>query len=92
MLKVSYKRQGVRHDQPEAFVMPLRSAGASGRLEAVRAQRWLPRFVDSPAPAAEAGGISAMDLRSARNIANWSNYLPADCVDAMVSLGWDRTT
>jgi hypothetical protein len=64
--------------------MSVRFAGASGRLKAVRAQRWLPRFVDSPAP--------AMDARSANNIADWSSYLPADCVDAMVSLGWDRTT
>ncbi len=29
--------------------------------------------------------------RSANNIANWSSYLPADCVAVMVSLGWDRT-
>jgi hypothetical protein len=30
--------------------------------------------------------------RSAKNIANWSTYLPADCVAVMVSQGWDRTT
>jgi len=72
--------------------MSIRFAGASGNLKVVRAQRWLPRFVDSPAPAAAASGNGAMDARSANNIANWSSYLPADCVDAMVSLGWDRTT
>jgi hypothetical protein len=27
-----------------------------------------------------------------KNIAAWSSYLPADCVDLMVSPGWDRTT
>jgi hypothetical protein len=35
--------------------------------------------------------MGAVD-RSANNIANWSTYLPADCVAVMVSLGWDRTT
>jgi len=30
--------------------------------------------------------------RSAKNIAEWSTYLPSDCVAVMVSLGWDRTT
>jgi hypothetical protein len=29
--------------------------------------------------------------RSAKNIENWSAYLPAECVAVMVSLGWDRT-
>ena len=30
--------------------------------------------------------------RSTENIADWTSYLPADCVETMVSLGWDHTT
>jgi hypothetical protein len=30
--------------------------------------------------------------RSMRNIADWSSYLPQDCVTTMISLGWDRST
>jgi hypothetical protein len=30
--------------------------------------------------------------RSAQNIAAWRSYLPADCVAAMVRMGWDYST
>jgi hypothetical protein len=30
--------------------------------------------------------------RSAMNIAVWSSYLPADCVETMIMMGWDKTT
>lgn len=30
--------------------------------------------------------------RSARNIALWRSYLPADCVRTMIRMGWDQTT
>jgi hypothetical protein len=30
--------------------------------------------------------------RSTENIADWTSYLPADCIETMVSLGWDHTT
>jgi hypothetical protein len=28
--------------------------------------------------------------RSAENIRLWMSYLPSECVDAMIKLGWDR--
>jgi hypothetical protein len=59
--------------------------------DAVRASHWLSRYVTHPAAVA-ACGISVARERSARNIADWSSYLPADCVEVMVSLGWDRTS
>jgi hypothetical protein len=31
-------------------------------------------------------------VRSAGNIKLWNSYLPYDCVDTMIKLGWDRTT
>ncbi len=31
-------------------------------------------------------------VRSARNIAAWRSYLSAACIDAMIKMGWDRTT
>jgi hypothetical protein len=33
----------------------------------------------------------ADDERSAKNVSQWTSYLPKDCVDAMVKSGWDRT-
>lgn len=30
--------------------------------------------------------------RSAQNIVLWKSYLPADCVEMMVEMGWDYST
>ena len=30
--------------------------------------------------------------RSVRNIATWRSYLPTACVQAMIRMGWDRST
>jgi hypothetical protein len=30
--------------------------------------------------------------RAAQNISQWTSYLPPDCVKAMITMGWDRTT
>jgi hypothetical protein len=30
--------------------------------------------------------------RSARNILQWKAYLPHDCIERMIAMGWDRTT
>jgi hypothetical protein len=57
---------------------------------AARAAHWLSRFVTHP-EAVATSGISVLKDRSSRNIAEWSGYLPADCVAAMVARGWDRT-
>jgi hypothetical protein len=36
------------------------------------------------------GNISAADAaRSAENIRIWRSYLPKDCVDTMIKMGWD---
>jgi hypothetical protein len=32
------------------------------------------------------------NVRSAGNIQLWQCYLPEDCVDTMIKLGWDQTT
>jgi hypothetical protein len=29
---------------------------------------------------------------SAGNVESWNAYLPADCVNTMVKMGWDQTT
>ncbi len=36
--------------------------------------------------------VTVPQARSARNIADWSSYLPADCVTRMVALGWHQST
>jgi hypothetical protein len=30
--------------------------------------------------------------RSVKNILDWNSFLPAECVKAMVRMGWDYTT
>lgn len=53
-------------------------------------QQQLPDAFEAPAPAA---GMQACDAaRSKWNIAEWSSYLPADCVNTMISMGWDVST
>jgi hypothetical protein len=32
------------------------------------------------------------DQRSADNIQQWREYLPADCISRMIDMGWDITT
>jgi hypothetical protein len=32
------------------------------------------------------------EVRAAENIAQWQSYLPADCVDRMIEMGWHVTT
>jgi hypothetical protein len=34
----------------------------------------------------------AYKARSNRNIGAWREFLPDDCVTAMIKMGWDRTT
>jgi hypothetical protein len=47
---------------------------------------------ESVAAAMAPSGGTPAGTRASKNIADWSEYLPADCVSAMVSFGWDRTT
>jgi hypothetical protein len=32
------------------------------------------------------------NLRSVKNILVWRSYLPEDCVNTMIQMGWDQTT
>jgi hypothetical protein len=41
--------------------------------------------------AADAETTAGQGARSVANIALWNTYLPKDCVDSMISLGWDAT-
>ena len=34
----------------------------------------------------------AEQARSVANIISWRCYLPADCVNAMIAMGWDLST
>ncbi|MEP6885729.1 MAG: hypothetical protein ABJC66_13360 [Gammaproteobacteria bacterium] len=56
-------------------------------------------FAESPpesSDAIEAAAPTPMQAcdaaRSRQNIEQWSSYLPADCVKAMISMGWDVNT
>jgi hypothetical protein len=52
-----------------------------------RASRRTPHYVSIQVP------LRAADARrSVQNILQWNGYLPADCVKAMVRMGWDFTT
>ncbi|HME40370.1 MAG TPA: hypothetical protein VKG63_15545 [Steroidobacteraceae bacterium] len=49
-----------------------------------------------PSPAADAVVKAASDAadraRSEENILKWKSYLPADCVESMIAMGWDVST
>jgi hypothetical protein len=36
--------------------------------------------------------IGVNSMRSAGNIRLWKLYLPEDCINTMIEMGWDRTT
>jgi hypothetical protein len=85
----AFRAQAIRSIPDVPVVMSAGIVRGSGSVKASRSPHWLSRFVTYPTAAS---GIGEKDEQSARNIADWSSYLPADCVDMMVSLGWDRTT
>jgi hypothetical protein len=37
-------------------------------------------------------GRAADIERSERNVPLWRSYLPPDCVNTMIKMGWDRST
>ncbi len=88
----AFRAQLIRTIPAMPVVISRQFVGAAGRSKAVRAPHWLSGFLTSPAAVAASPVVSPIDDRAAKNIANWSSYLPADCVEVMVSLGWDRTT
>jgi hypothetical protein len=46
---------------------------------------------DAPAPPGV--GVGHTDIvRSEENILRWMAYLPQDCIEAMIRMGWDVTT
>ena len=46
---------------------------------------------DAPAPAGVVDS-NADVARSEANILRWMAYLPQDCIEAMIRMGWDVTT
>jgi hypothetical protein len=51
-------------------------------------------FTRSANSKAELVGQSATlaGVRAAGNIELWQSYLPENCVDTMIKMGWDQTT
>jgi hypothetical protein len=47
-------------------------------------------FIDAAAQSHDA--VSAEELRSEKNILRWQAYLPQDCIERMIEMGWDITT
>jgi len=45
-----------------------------------------------PAVPGDVGPTDARAERSAGNVLSWTAYLPPDCVEMMVKMGWDHTT
>lgn len=37
-------------------------------------------------------GDAAQSRRAQANVESWRSYLPADCVDTMIRMGWHHTT
>jgi len=46
---------------------------------------------DAAAPAGVPVGNAEL-VRSEENILRWMAYLPQDCIEAMILMGWDVTT
>ena len=69
-----------------------RSAGYPQRTWPMRSPPRLSCVAKAPVAFAASPTLSSAAARSAKNIAAWSAFLPADCVAAMILLGWDRTT
>jgi hypothetical protein len=44
--------------------------------------------VVSPSDSPIVGSVS----RAAQNVREWTAYLPKDCVDTMIAMGWDVST
>jgi hypothetical protein len=85
----AFRAQLIRSMPGVPVVVPA-AFGTSDQKYRARASHWLSRFVTHP-DAVAVCRISEMRDHSERNIADWSSYLPADCVATMISLGWDRT-
>lgn len=65
---------------------------ANSQLQQQDIAESLPESSDA-AEAAASTSLQAYDAaRSQQNIAQWSSYLPDDCVKAMISMGWDVST
>jgi|HubBroStandDraft_2_1064218.scaffolds.fasta_scaffold1202244_2 hypothetical protein len=48
--------------------------------------------LDSTTESRERTIFRANSMRSAANIRIWRSYLPEDCVNTMIKMGWDQTT
>jgi hypothetical protein len=73
-------------------VISRRLVGVAGRTKAVCTPHWLSGFVTAPGVAAARKVVSPTDERAANPIATWSSYLPANCVEGMVSYDCDHIT
>jgi hypothetical protein len=50
-------------------------------------------FADTPDTTASIEAAANEDIaRSEENILQWMSYLPADCVQTMILMGWDIST
>jgi hypothetical protein len=44
------------------------------------------------APRIVNGAFAGNSMRAVANVTAWRAYLPSDCVNTMIAMGWDRTT
>jgi hypothetical protein len=50
------------------------------------------RSLDSNTGSRERTTFRINSMRSVGNIRLWRSYLPEDCVNTMIKMGWDQTT
>jgi hypothetical protein len=48
--------------------------------------------ITAPSGHRQAGDYDDDAARSRKNILQWQSYLPNDCIEAMIRMGWDVTT
>jgi len=61
-------------------------------IGASAAKAWSAHLTESIDDAFEIDDGADLMERSARNVAAWRSYLPAECVDTMIAMGWDKST
>ena len=65
---------------------------ANSQLQRQSVAESQPESSDAVETAAPSGMQACDAARAQRNIAEWSSFLPADCVNTMISMGWDVST
>lgn len=79
--------------EPEVQLKPTNAVDQGDTSDTVGAQDVPDAAQDAFGGRAGAAPRDALEVaRSESNIRAWRSYLPAECVDRMIEMGWDHST